>query len=187
MTQPLCEKTEPPINGNDDEPPSSGSAQNISVETVVDLTIDCPLSATQIEAAVRIAARHRGFSCGSIGVRITSDATIREINSKHLQHDYATDVISFGYHAQPPEVEGELVVSLDTASQLASKIGWSVDMELLLYIVHGVLHICGMDDHEPEDRAEMRTAEKAVFERLGVDRMDQFGADRESVSQQEDG
>lgn len=130
-----------------------------------------------ITAAVVTAAASQGFTRGSVGVRITDDATIRTINSRHLDHDWATDVISFGYDASDDHVEGELVASIDTAIEKAEQLGWSAAHELLLYVVHGTLHICGMDDHDDDDRAAMRLSERDVMTGLNVPDIVRFGAD----------
>jgi probable rRNA maturation factor len=176
------ESSLPQIPEQDEEPPSLHC--NVELELTVDDDIKLPLDASDIEAAVRAAATREGFLEGTIGVRVTDDVTIRQLNAKHLGHDYATDVISFGYEADPPRVEGELVASVDTATQKASEVRWPVKHELLLYIVHGVLHICGMDDHQEHDRAAMREAEKAVFLELGIDEISRCGADKQNGESQ---
>ncbi len=127
--------------------------------------------------AVQRAASFRGFSRGEIGVRITDDPTIHVFNRTHLGHDYATDVISFAYSAQGDHLTGELVASADTAASMSSD-GWSAEAELLLYLVHGTLHIAGMDDHDPADRAAMREAEKAIMTSIGFAHIERFGADQ---------
>ncbi|MEO1619048.1 MAG: rRNA maturation RNase YbeY [Planctomycetota bacterium] len=121
----------------------------------------------------RSAAEHLGFTGGALGIRITDDAAIREINVQHLQHDYATDVISFPYGvedtANGKTVEGELVVSLEFArASSATAVDWLPTDELKLYIIHGVLHICGLEDKTEDERSEMRSAEAAVLRRLGL-------------------
>lgn len=152
---------------------------DLSVELSVDLTVDhefpCPVPPIdRIRRAVVLAASDQGCRCGQIGLRLCSDASIHEINRTHLGHDYPTDVISFGYELAPPSVEGELIVSGDTAIQKAGELvaatsgQWTVEDELLLYIIHGVLHIAGMDDHDAADREAMRQAEQRVLDRLGV-------------------
>lgn len=185
---------------DEEEPPSSGGESvdsdseasptdgpntpqlGVKLELIVDSGVTHPLSADQIQKAVNSAAKYRGFSQGTVGVRITNDSTIQTLNNRHLGHDYATDVISFGYAATPPNVEGELVVSVDTAAREASEANWQTANELLLYIVHGTLHITGMDDHEEDDRAAMRIAEQAVFLQLGIDAIKRCGADRERIT-----
>jgi probable rRNA maturation factor len=132
-----------------------------------------------IRDAVRAAARLRGFKDGKIGVMVTDDPTIHEINLRHLDHDYPTDVISFTYDRDDKTVEGELVVSLCTARQSAQSLGWDWQSELLLYVVHGTLHICGLEDSTPDQRREMRLAEEAVFNRLGIVGYRRFDPDQE--------
>lgn len=119
-----------------------------------------------VAQAVVAAARHLKFSSGAIGVRFCDDETIHQINVKHLQHDYPTDVISFPYSDDEGVLEGELIASLDTAKVNAIDAGWSAAEELLLYVIHGVLHIGGMDDQSDSQRQEMRIAEQAVLETL---------------------
>lgn len=158
----------------------------------VDITVDEPphsranpahgfppdLCLATLTRAAQLAASFRHYDQGQLGIRICDDAEIRQINRRHLQHDYATDVISFGYTDQPPCVEGELVVSWETASRTAASLpGWSVQNELVLYVVHGVLHICAMDDQDPVGRAAMRAAELAVLTQLGITDISRFGAD----------
>jgi len=161
----------------DAEPEPTVSRARLQVPIAIDANINCPLAVDRCRAAVTAAAMVRGFSQGEIGIRITDDANIRVLNARHLGHDYETDVISFAYDCQHPLLVGELVVSAETASRRAGELGWPADHELLLYIVHGVLHITGMDDHDPADRAQMRAAERDLMQRLGVDEITRFGAD----------
>ncbi|PNY36965.1 rRNA maturation RNase YbeY [Rhodopirellula sp. MGV] len=126
------------------------------------------LSNQQIAEAAIAAARHRGFRSGQLGVMITDDSSIHEINREHLGHDYPTDVISFPYAEDGTHLEGELVVSVETAHENAIEFGSDTATELLLYVIHGVLHIGGMDDHEDDDRQAMRDSEQAVLSELGI-------------------
>ncbi|MGB7329349.1 MAG: rRNA maturation RNase YbeY [Rubripirellula sp.] len=165
------------------QPSSDGPTSNIEVASKieVEITVDPQISRAinqplMVRATIAAAAT-RGFTAGQIGVRVTDDPAIRAINAKHLGHDYATDVISFGYEAESPYVEGELVVSIDTAISRAAELGWPSEHELVLYVVHGTLHICGMDDHDNNDRQAMRSAETEVMTRLGIPDILRFGAD----------
>ena len=119
-----------------------------------------------VTRAVEAAAEHLQFASGVIGVRFCDDATIHQINVTHLQHDYPTDVISFPYSDQNGFLEGELVASLETAQANAVDAGWSTADELLLYVIHGVLHIGGMVDQTESQKQAMRLAEQAVLEQL---------------------
>lgn len=105
-----------------------------------------------------------------VSIAIVDDPTIHELNREHLQHDWPTDVISFIFEAdeEAGRVEGEVVVSWDTASRLAEAARWRPEDELLLYVVHGLLHLAGLDDIEPEDEKEMRIAERDCMVALKV-------------------
>ncbi|MGI9471271.1 MAG: rRNA maturation RNase YbeY [Rubripirellula sp.] len=146
-------------------------------EIIVDEDVACPVSPARLQQAATLAAASRGFDRGEICVRVTNDSRIHEINRDHLGHDYPTDVISFSYRAMLPSIEGELVVSVDTARQRAAELGWSLHNELMLYVVHGTLHIAGMDDIDHLDRTAMRQYERKVMKELGIDEIERFAAD----------
>jgi probable rRNA maturation factor len=104
----------------------------------------------------------RGEAVGEadISLAIIDDARIRELNARYLNHDYATDVLSFLLDSGPGYVEGEIIVSAEMAVARSAEFGWSAADELLLYVVHGTLHLVGYDDHELDDRAKMRAREE---------------------------
>ena len=76
---------------------------------------------------------------------------MRRINREYLGHDYATDVITFDY--------GEIIICPALAKRNARRFGNSVEKELVLYVVHGILHLAGYDDHAPGDAKKMRKKE----------------------------
>lgn len=149
----------------------------LNIEIIVDEDVSYVANEQRLRDACTTALSLRDFDQGEIGIRVTTDAAIHQINRDHLGHDYPTDVISFSYSANSPRIEGELVVSVDTAAERAKDLGWSLEHELLLYVVHGTLHITGMDDHEPQDRLAMRGAERKVMLQLGINNIDQYAAD----------
>ena len=153
-----------------EDPEPSGAAADLAGSpptTGQDTAVDAALQ-QRIQQAVRIAAQSLGFHSGQIGVLVTDDATIQQINLRHLQHDYPTDVISFDYHRGDSLVEGELVVSLGTAQQMAQELQWDWRNELLLYVIHGTLHICGLEDSTAAQQQQMRLAERAALVQLGI-------------------
>jgi len=110
-----------------------------------------------------------------LAVILLNDRQITEINETYLRHQGPTDVISFDYiqdfqmnefSPEDPYTVGELYISLDTAARQGKEYGKSVNDELLLYIVHGILHLCGYDDHNEKDIKEMRKAETRVLNQL---------------------
>jgi probable rRNA maturation factor len=102
---------------------------------------------------VRRAARGRGITC-----LITTDAELRRLNRQFRGKDYATDVLSF-----PPD---EMAISLDRAAAQAKELGHSLDDELRILMLHGLLHLCGMD-HET-DAGQMRRAETRWRKQFGL-------------------
>ena len=148
---------------------------DIRIEIMTDHQVTCQINSQLVRAAVLAAANERGFKRGNIGIRITDDATIHRINQVHLGHDYPTDVISFDYGSAEPTIDGEMVVSADMAAWRAAELGWPMDHELALYIVHGTLHIAGFDDISDSDRESMRAAEQRVMISLGIEQITRFG------------
>jgi len=120
--------------------------------------------------AARAILSGAGVQRGSLSLAVVDDAQMHQLNRIHLNHDYPTDVLSFLLESNDEGtwLEGEVIVSADTACREAEIHGWSTQDELLLYVVHGTLHLVGHDDHEDQDRAEMRRAEAAALAPFGL-------------------
>jgi rRNA maturation RNase YbeY len=86
------------------------------------------------------------------------DEHILAVNREYLQHDYYTDIITFDY-CEDDVVNGDLVISLDTVRSNAELFGKDYDEELHRVIIHGVLHLCGLNDKGPGERELMEAAE----------------------------
>jgi probable rRNA maturation factor len=146
-----------------------------------------PLLRSVIEAALR---RHAVVRA-EIEVTIVSDARIAELNARFLGHEGPTDVLTFdlagerqtdastldGHRADAAEgngpshidrIEGQIVVSLETAMREAAERGHSVTAELALYIVHGVLHLLGFDDHTEAESDRMHDMEDELLTVVGI-------------------
>jgi probable rRNA maturation factor len=110
-----------------------------------------------------------GIERASISLAVVDDATIRTINARHLGHDWPTDVISFVLSdPEDPVFSGELVVSAEMAAATARDAGADPRAELALYVVHGLLHLCGLDDRDPDSEAEMRRSEERILAAEGL-------------------
>lgn len=107
-------------------------------------------------------ADRAGFK-GELTVAVVTDAAMRELNRRFLAHDWATDVIAFPLE----EDEGEVVVSAERALAEAAERDVEPMAELLLYVVHGVLHLLGFDDHEPDDAERMHAESLDLLRSLG--------------------
>jgi probable rRNA maturation factor len=100
----------------------------------------------------------------SLSVALVDNATIQSLNRQHLGHDWPTDVISFPLSEEgDPVLVGELVVSAEMARSTALEIGADLLEELALYVVHGLLHLCGYDDTDPAQAAAMREREQEAL------------------------
>jgi probable rRNA maturation factor len=124
-----------------------------------------PVGEREIEAAAREALAHGGRETLALSIAIVDDAQIAALHGRWFDDPTPTDVISFDLGDEPGPA-GELYVSLECALRVARARGLDEARELLLYVVHGALHLCGFDDHEPRDRARMRKAEARVLARL---------------------
>ena len=125
----------------------------------------------RLRSAIRTVLEDAGRSVAQISLAVVDDPTIHQLNRKFLNHDYATDVLSFvleeGTRGEP--LEGEVIASAETAVAAAERFGWPAADELLLYVVHGALHLVGYDDNTPEATAQMRTREADVLARFGLE------------------
>jgi probable rRNA maturation factor len=121
---------------------------------------------TRVASATLLA---EGVNSASVSIAVVDNATIRTINRDYLGHDWPTDVISFGFsHPGDPLLTGELVISGQMAAATAREAGVDDWNELALYVVHGLLHLCGHDDSDPASRVQMRQRERAVLAGLGL-------------------
>jgi probable rRNA maturation factor len=106
-------------------------------------------------------------SC-EVSLTVVDNARMQELNRRHLDHDYPTDVLSFRLGFDGQRLDGEIIVSADYAADEAVRYGWSADDELLLYAVHGALHLVGYDDTTPEAAARMRQQERVILDTFGL-------------------
>ena len=109
----------------------------------------------------KVAASH-GFRVGRLSYLFCDDATILETNRRFLDHDYYTDIITFDY-THRNRIGGDMVISLDTVRTNADMVGDSYDRELLRVIIHGVLHLCGINDKGPGEREIMESCENRAL------------------------
>ena len=112
----------------------------------------------------RVAALH-GKTVGDIAYIFCSDEKILDVNRMYLQHDYYTDIITFDY-SEDDMISGDLFISLDTVRTNAKKFAVAYDSELYRVIIHGVLHLCGIDDKAPGARAVMERYENEALQLL---------------------
>lgn len=106
-----------------------------------------------------------GRILGGLVYRFCSDEVILRTNREFLDHDYYTDIITFDYSIGK-KVGADILISLDTVRSNAEEIGVAYEDELHRVIVHGLLHLCGLKDKTPEERAVMESAENEALKLL---------------------
>ncbi|MEW5846855.1 MAG: rRNA maturation RNase YbeY [Bacteroidota bacterium] len=102
---------------------------------------------------------------GDITYYFTDDTEILEINRKYLNHNYYTDIITFGYSTEN-NISGDIVISVDTVKSNARDFNTTFDNELHRVIIHGILHLIGYDDKEDNQRQLMREKENWALQIL---------------------
>ena len=117
-------------------------------------------------AWIKAVAATYGRKMGDVGYMFVSDEKILEVNREYLGHDYYTDVITFDYD-EDDIVSGDVVISLDTVRSNAELFGKEYDDELHRVIIHGILHLCGINDKGPGEREIMEAAENKALAMLG--------------------
>ena len=113
-------------------------------------------------AWIKAVAASYGRKVGEIGYLFVDDEKILEVNREYLGHDYYTDVITFDYD-EDDTVSGDIVISLDTVRSNAQLFGKTYEEELYRVIIHGILHLCGINDKGPGEREIMEAAENKAL------------------------
>lgn len=109
----------------------------------------------------RVAATY-GKKVGDVAYIFVNDDKILEVNRQYLQHDYYTDIITFDY-SEGDVISGDLFISLDTVRTNAEQVGATYEQELNRVIIHGILHLCGINDKGPGEREIMEAAENKAL------------------------
>ena len=119
-----------------------------------------------ITAWIKAVAASYNRKVGEVGYLFCNDEKILEVNQQYLGHDYYTDIITFDYD-EGDVINGDIVISLDTVRSNAAQQDTEYMDELHRVIIHGILHLCGINDKAPGEREIMEAAENkalAVFE-----------------------
>lgn len=114
-------------------------------------------------AWIKAVAETYGKKVGDIAYIFCSDEKILEVNRQYLQHDYYTDIITFDY-CEGKRLSGDLFISLDTVRTNAVQFEALYETELFRVIIHGILHLCGINDKGPGEREIMEAAENKALE-----------------------
>ena len=127
-----------------------------------------PLDEARLKKGVRAVLKDAGIEDGEISIAIVDDAEMHALNRKYLDHDYPTDVLSFVLEEDGGRLDGEIIASSDYATREAEIYKWTAEDEILLYVIHGSLHLVGYDDLDPASKQKMREAERYYLAPFGL-------------------
>jgi len=119
-----------------------------------------------IERTVRLALDEHNIGA-ELSIALVADEEMIELNRRFLNRNGTTDVMAFPYGKGPGWVCGEIVVNASRAVREAASRAHGAEDELLLYLVHGLLHLLGHDDHDPQRRRIMREWERRILAKCG--------------------
>jgi probable rRNA maturation factor len=123
----------------------------------------------RMREVVRAVLAGEGVADAEVSLAFVDNPTIHTLNKRYLDHDEPTDVLSFPLsEPRSGRLAGELVIGVEVAREQAAQRGHDVQAELALYVIHGLLHLCGYDDHDREDAAAMRRRERHYLRALGL-------------------
>jgi probable rRNA maturation factor len=127
------------------------------------------LEYARLKDCARAVLTGEGVRESKVSLAFVDDATIAGVNKRFLDHDGPTDVITFPLSGRGArKLEGEVVIGVEVAKRESEARGHDVNTELCLYVIHGVLHLCGYEDESQNGAAEMRRKEREYLRRLNL-------------------
>lgn len=146
------------------------AGKQVAVDVVVTEAVEVPPNITTwLGERFEAVARQAGAVQGTICISIIDDQAMARLHEQYCNMSGTTDVLTFDLREQPDApVEADLVLCFDEAKRQADSRGHDVQVELLLYAVHGLLHLLGEDDHDPEAAASMHAREDELLKQAGV-------------------
>ena len=114
----------------------------------------------KVAAWLKMVAEQEGYTLGDVTYIFCSSEVHRKLNIDYIGHDYFTDIITFDYsELEEGVVSGDIFIDVETVADNARIYGVTAREEMLRVVVHGVLHLCGQKDKDPEDEKEMHRKE----------------------------
>ena len=155
----------------DREEPGSSNEPDVPLEPTVTCEID--LEAPDVDpdwlhAQLERVLPHLSRSVQRATIRVVDDSEMIDLHTRYHDDPTTTDVLTFEATTEPMPLEVDIAVCVDVARRQSAGREHDVNSELLLYMVHGLLHCCGHDDHEPGEHASMHTEEDRILKAIGV-------------------
>ena len=135
--------------------------------TIINLQTRIPLRLTRIKKNAQKALQYLGISAADLSIVFVSAQKMKRLNTRHLRHSYETDILTFNYaQADSDFLMAEIIICPSVARIQAKQYGVPLEKEIMLYVVHGILHVMGFDDHSVKDIKKIRSKEARVMEHL---------------------
>src|SRR5438034_9871230 len=141
---------------------------------MIKVSVSCPqdqvpIDRAQLRQVAKTVLEGENEPDSEISLAFVDNATIHQLNQRYLQHDEPTDVLSFPLsEPNAKRLAGELVIGAEVARAQADNRGHDVQAELALYVIHGLLHLCGYDDKSETAAKEIRERERRYLGKLGL-------------------
>ncbi|MEQ9455494.1 MAG: rRNA maturation RNase YbeY [Phycisphaeraceae bacterium] len=171
MLTPIILQDDPANAPGDDDPDPSRADEPAQPANLIAVSPDHPQAqpyADWLAARLAEVITQLNTPLISLSLALVDDATMAKLHDQYLGDPTTTDVITFDLADQPRTIEGELVLCVDQARRQADLHNHSIEHELLLYAVHGVLHLLGYDDHDPDQARKMHAEEDRLLTLIGV-------------------
>ena len=152
------------ITGDGDEPPES-------TEPFITITVDEAVdgvNADWLETKTTSALELLGKNQSQLAVRVVNDATMIQLHQDHSNIAETTDVLTFDNGSSEASIHADIAICCDVASRALGDRNHALNEELLLYVVHGMLHCIGFDDHDEEAHLKMHEEEDRILTAIGV-------------------
>lgn len=128
-----------------------------------------PLEFQRLKDAAAAVFTGEGVKACKVTLAFVDNAHIHRLNNQFLKHDEPTDVLTFPYTDPGAKtLEGEVVIGYEVAKEYAADRNHDVNLELVLYAIHGALHLCGYDDTDDRSERQMRLKEREYLAKLGL-------------------
>jgi rRNA maturation RNase YbeY len=122
----------------------------------------------EIHKLIFLLTKELNFQISELAVNFVDRETILQINKTHLNHNYFTDIITFGYSELPASLDAEIFISYIDAAENARKYRVSLAKEIARLVIHGILHLTGYDDKKEKDKILMKKLENKLVSRYSM-------------------
>ena len=146
----------------------SESSNGVTVQNLTDTALPA-LEQKLMGVPAAVLATEGPRDIGEIAIVLTSDRHLAGLHDEHLGDSSVTDVMTYPYNSPGDAISGDIVISLDRAKVQATEEDWSINDEVLFIAIHGMLHLCGWNDHDDASREAMHRRQRQILDTLNAD------------------